>query len=75
MIYHTAFSFDVCTYGACQIFALMVVIKSGINFVWLMYLVACQKEFISKRLINICSVECNSYKCGIDTLLILPKLS
>ena len=28
--------FDVFTYDACQIFALMVVLKSGIRFVWLM---------------------------------------
>ena len=32
---HVTFPFDVCTYDACQIFALMVVIKSGIKSGWL----------------------------------------
>ena len=52
-----------------------VVLKSGIKSGWSMYLVAHLKEFISGRLANMSSVGCNSCKCEIDTLLILPKLS
>ena len=44
------FPFDTCTYDACQTFALMVVLTSGINIRWSMYFMVCAKEFISGRL-------------------------
>ena len=31
-------------FDACQIFALMVVLKSGIKFRWLMYFMVCPKD-------------------------------
>ena len=61
ILYHV-FLFDICTYDVCQIFALMVVLKSCIKFGWLMYLVAHQKEFISGKLVNTCFVRCNHCK-------------
>ena len=60
-----------CMYLWCMLdFALMVVLKSYIKHGWLIYLLVCQKEFISGRLVNICSVGCNHCK-----YLILPEFS
>ena len=72
---YAMFPFDACTYDACQIFALMVALRSGIKFRWLIYFMVHPKEFISGRLVNTCSVGCNNCRCWIDTHLTFPELS
>ena len=64
-----------CNYDAYQIFALMVVLESGIKFGCLMYFMALPKESKSGRLGNMCSVGFSSCKCWIDTPLTFLKLS
>ena len=56
-------------------FTLMVVLGSGIKLGWLIYFVACPNEVISGRLVNTCSVLCNSCRCCIETCLTFPELS
>ena len=72
---YVMFPFDTCTYDVYQICALMVLLKCGIKFEWSMYFIVFLKEFISWRLVNMCSVRCNICKCWINTHSTFPKLS
>ena len=69
------FSLDACIYYACEVFALMVVFRSGIKLGWLIHLMVCPNDFISGRLVNTCSAGCNNCRCCIDTHFTLPTLS
>ena len=56
---YTTFPFGAFTYDACEVFALIVVLRSNIKLGWLIYFVIHPKEFISRRLFNTCSVGCD----------------
>ena len=60
---------------ACALIALILVLRSDIRIGWLIYLVVWPNEVMSGRLVKMCSVGYNNWKCCIDTWLTFQALS
>ena len=52
---------------AHALFAVILIVRSGIRLGWLIYLVVHPNEVMSDRLVNTCSAGNNNCKCSIDT--------